>query len=47
MIYYEEERKELIIPSGFSCADAIDKAYEAGYNEGYEAGLAASNETEE
>ena len=39
MIYYKKETKELVIPSGFvlyssDCEEAIEQAYQNGYNDG-------------
>lgn len=49
VIYYKEEKKELIIPSGFEyngcggsdCRDEIEQAYQSGWTNGYNAGLEA------
>lgn len=52
MIYYKEEKKKLVIPSGFvmipiDCDEAIEQAREDGYREGFADGSSATCDTEE
>ena len=52
MIYYKEEKKKLVIPSGFvmipiDCDEAIEQAREQGYQEGFADGSSATCDTEE
>lgn len=52
MIYYKEEKKKLVIPSGFvmipiECDEAIEQAREQGYQEGFADGSSATCDTEE
>ena len=52
MIYYKEEKKKLVIPSGFvmipvECDEAIEQAREDGYREGFADGSSATCDTEE
>lgn len=52
MIYYKEEKKKLVIPSGFvmipiDCDEAIEQAREEGYQEGFADGSSATCDTEE
>lgn len=52
MIFYKEEKKKLVIPSGFvmipiECDEAIEQAREQGYQEGFADGSSATCDTEE